>query len=234
MMKGRLSRALRVATALAVVGSFAWSLTAVAAGESSTAWASRLVASGYVGSADEGGLAATRMGDTEGMVHVMNSLTPALGDARSKRIGMNTIIFVTRYRPIWKADKVVTAEWDARCAHVPALQDDFVKQWQDVLAKVDASSALGEMWTIGLLIDVPTMFAGSGVDSKRSAVLQERIAHLPPASVAQISDLLRIQKPWAALLVAQNDVLFTGSTLDGTRFSAAMKDIQSSVAKAEK
>jgi hypothetical protein len=187
------------------------------------AWAGRVV-SGYYDARQEADASIARMGDSTGMAYVLNSLRAAFDAARNERNAtMERLTFLTRYRPIWKGDKVITAEWDRRAARIKYVSDEVTKQWTPALEAAHGSS-IAEVWIVGFLIDMDSLFTESGLNARRSAVLFGRLKALPKSAIDPLAKALNAGAAWAAELLIQNDDLFDQSGAMGqAQFESAMK-----------
>ncbi len=198
--------------------------------EMTEAWATRL-ASGYFDTRDQGLVRTTRMGDTEGMVHVLNSLRASLDSKRNERIGSERIIFPLSYRPIWKNDKANTSEWDRRVTKIKYLSDSTVKRWKAAL-EATHGSATSELWVIAYLIDTESLFTNNALNINRSNQLLSRLKLLPKSAIEPLSKKLNISADWASMLLIQNDDLFdvSGNILQA-KLDAAMKLLADKLSK---
>src|SRR5260370_15799659 len=188
-----------------------------------TAWAGR-VASGYYDARQESVASIARMGDTQGTVDLFNSLRASFDAARNERIPTaERLLFLTRYRPIWKGDRVVTTEWDRRAARIKFVSDEVTKQWTSALEAVHGDS-ISEVWIVGFLIDIDSLFTDSGINARRSTVLIGRLKVLPKSAIDLLAKALNTGGAWAAELLIQNDDLFDqGGALSQAQFDSAMK-----------
>lgn len=187
-------------------------------------WAHQLAATYYETRGD--GAAVARMGQTQDVETALTNLRTALGSERSDRIGAERVGFLLEYPPIWRADHLDPAQWDARRARIPLLQEADIGQWRASLAAATGGQP-SEMWTIGYLIDTPSLFKNSAFDSTRSSLLLERLQNLSPEAPGLIASALHIDKPWAALLIVQNDDLFHNGDIDPDKFAAAVAALDS-------
>lgn len=190
-----------------------------AVAETPEAWAARVTAT-Y----DQTGNVAgrmQRMNDTDGMVHVMNSLRSNLSNEQNERIGRERITFVLDYHPIWRANRVVNTDWDRRAVRIGNILPAEIDAWRETLRRIDGQ--IDELWTIGLLIDTPSLFNASGFFAQRSQQLRSRVATLPGEQITVASDRLKIPKAWAAMLMAQNDGLFKSEAPDLARLAQAVR-----------
>jgi hypothetical protein len=193
------------------------------------AWAAR-VASGYYDARQEADASIARMGDTQGTVYLLNSTRASFDAARNERIAtMDRLTFLTRYRPIWKGDKVVTAEWDRRAARIKYVSDEVAKPWTLALEAAHGSS-IAEAWIVGFLIDMDSLFTASGLDAARSGVLLARLKALPKPAIASLAKTLNAGGAWAAVLLIQNDDLFDqGGTSRQAQLDSAIKLVEGRV-----
>lgn len=182
-------------------------------------WAHQLAATYYETRGD--GAAVARMARTQDVETALTNLRQALGSERSDRIGAERVGFLLEYPPIWRADHLDQAQWDARRMRIPLLQEADIGQWRASLATATGAQP-SEMWTIGYLIDTPTLFKNSAFDSTRSSLLLERLQKLSPEAPGLIASALHIDKPWAAMLIVQNDDLFHNGDIDPNKFAAAV------------
>ena len=182
-------------------------------------WATQLAATYYETRGD--GAAVARMDQASDVESVLNDLRTALGAERNARIGAERIGFILEYPPIWRADHLDHEQWDARRARIALLPDNDVGQWRAALATA-AGAEPSEIWTIGYLIDTPTLFKENAFDSARSGVLLERLAKLSGEAIGLISATLHTDRAWAALLIVQNDEMFHGADIDPDKFAAAV------------
>lgn len=187
------------------------------------AWAGR-VASGYYDARQEADASIARMGDTQGTVYLLNSMRASFDAARNERIAtMDRLTFLTRYRPIWKSDKVITTEWDRRAARIKYVSDEVTKQWTSALEAAHGDS-IAEVWIVGFLIDMDSLFTESALDARRSTVLLGRLKALPKSAITPLAKALNAGAAWAAELLIQNDDLFDqGGALRRAQFDSAMK-----------
>src|SRR5262249_10840212 len=140
-------------------------------------------------------------------------------------IGAERVGFLLEYPPIWRADHLDQAQWTARLARIPLLQESDIGQWRASLGQATEQQP-SEMWTIGYLIDTPSLFKNSAFDATRSQLLLERLTKLSPEAVGLIASTLHVDRPWAALLIVQNDELFHNADIDPDKFAAAVAALQ--------
>lgn len=169
------------------------------------------------------GAAVARMSQASEIEPVLASLRGALGDERNARMGSERIGFILQYAPIWRADHIDTEQWNARRARIPMLPDADIGQWRAALQQA-AGYAPTELWTIGYLIDTPSLFKDGAFDQARSALLHERLRNLSPEAIGLVSSTLRVERAWAAMLIVQNDAFFEGAGADinADRFASAV------------
>ena len=167
------------------------------------------------------GAAIARMQSANEIEPVLNALRETLGDARNARIGAERIGFVLQYPPIWRADHINQEQWQQRRARIPLLPDAEIGQWRAALGQY-AGSQPSEMWTIGYLIDTPSLFKDNAYDAQRSSLLHERLQKLSPEAIGLVAATVNIDRAWAAMLIVQNDALFDGPDINPDRFAPAV------------
>ncbi len=174
------------------------------------------------------GAAIARMQSANEIEPVLTSLRQSLGDARSARIGAERIGFVLQYPPIWRADHIDHEQWEARRVRIPLLPDAEIGQWRAALGQY-AESQPSEMWTVGYLIDTPSLFKDNAFDAQRSALLHERLQKLSPEAIGLVAAPLNLDRAWAAMLIIQNDALFHGADIDPDRFATSVAALDQAV-----
>lgn len=183
-------------------------------------WATQLANTYFDTRGDSAAIA--RMSQANDVETALTALRDALGAARTERIGYERIGFMLEYQPIWHADRLDQAQWDARRARIALLPDADVGQWRGSLATATGTQP-SEMWTIGYLIDTPSLFKEGAYDGARSSLLMERLTKLSGEAVGLIAAPLHVDRAWAAMLIIQNDEMFkNGSDLDADKFAAAV------------
>ena len=182
-------------------------------------WATQVVAGYYETRGD--GAAIARMADSGQVENALNSLRQSLGDERNARIGSERIGFLLEYPPIWKSDHLDATQWDARRARIALLPDTAIGQWRAALGAATGAPP-SELWTIGYLIDTPSLFKSDGFDAQRSALLLERLQKLSSEATGLVSATLHLDKAWAAMLIVQNDDFFHNADIDPDKFAAAV------------
>lgn len=167
------------------------------------------------------GAAIARMSQAQEVETALGGLSGALGEQRTARIGAERIGFLLQYPPIWRADHIDQAQWEARRARIPLIPDADLGQWRAALADASGTQP-SEMWTIGYLIDTPSLFKDNAFDAQRSSVLLERLAKLSPEAIGLVASPLHMDRAWAALLIVQNDTMFHGTDIDADKFASAV------------
>lgn len=198
--------------------------------ETTEAWTTRLV-SDYFDLRNQADVRIKRLGETQGMVTILNSLEASLDSARNKRIGQERIFFPMSYRPIWKNDKADTSAWFSRVSRIKYVSDSIVKIWTPAL-EAQHGSQVSEIWVIGFLIDTKSMFTNNTLNVHRSNQLLSRVTLLPKPVTDSLAKALNITKAWAAMLLIQNDDLFEANgNIRQSQLDAAMKLLNEKISK---
>ncbi len=173
---------------------------------------------------------ADRLGDTEGLAPMLNGLRAALGDDRMGPTP-DWFRFFLRYNPIWdRNNKVLESEWTPRWQRISAIPHEATLiPWQTALTEINTRE-MPQIWTLGILADAPSLFNAQGFDPARATVVLQRVQSMPPASITQFVDLLQIERPWAAVLIADNNDLYSNEALDEERFTGVLTAIASATA----
>ena len=110
------------------------------------------------------------------------------------------------------------------------LPDADIGQWRAALQQATGATP-SELWTIGYLIDTPSLFRDDAFDTARSALLHERLRNLSPEAVGLVSAALRLDRAWAAMLIVQNDAFFEGggAGINPDRFASAVAALDTAV-----
>jgi hypothetical protein len=161
--------------------------------------------------------------DPKAFSYLLLSLRLSLDPAqRSPTRQADLVPLLLDYRPVWRADKVVIAEWDRRLARIEYISDEMTKTWTPALVTANGSQ-LSEIWIIGLVIDADSLFTDSGIDGTRANSLVGRLRALPPPAIESLAKALNLVRAWAAMLLIQNDDLFDSTgTFRQASFDSAL------------
>jgi hypothetical protein len=203
--------------------------SAVSVSANTAAWEDRL-AGQYYDYRETRTIMGERLSDAEGYFYFFRTLQEARGI--KKQGGSGEHLFVSMYSPVWKPrvaaapyqrNKLEKSEWDLRAARIRYLTPAIKKQWQAVFNVLNEGTTIGELWTIGILVDIHPLFTKDGLDTAQAELFFKRLKLIPLESALAMGKILNLNAAWSATLVIQNDDFFTNEGFVRSAFDASIE-----------
>jgi hypothetical protein len=193
--------------------------------EATAAWVNR-VASRYYEARREGDMSVARLGATDGIVYMLNTLRAALDSGTNEKLSFDErLTFNTRYRPVWRQDSLIRSEWDLRVARMRTIPWNVMENWQRAL-QVAHGDEIDDMWTLGIVADVDPLFDERGnFVVAHSTEMLDRLRLVPTQAIDSLSATLHLGPGWAAALIIQNNDFFDRNAFDSVSFQAARRTL---------
>ena len=144
--------------------------------------------------------------------------------------GLDLMMFVSRYSPIWNGNAIDQANLGKLTSRVKLLNREQNNDWRTAL-KAAHGDDVNDLWTCGILVTIEPVFNQGKFDAAQSDAMRARLILLPEAAVALLAKRLNTGKAVAAGKMISQDALFPGNKFNQKYFDDTVKALESALAR---
>jgi len=194
--------------------------------ETASAWAARLSKDYDMRTA----LEISNSREPQSTADAMIAWNEAIENRIEKVHALDLMNFVNLYSPIWNGSKVDPTTLNKLTARAKLLNREQIQAWQNALKSIQGKD-VSDLWAIGILVTIDSIFRQGEYNTKQSEALRARLAALPPIAVDLLATKLKTAKAVAAGKMVSQEALFKGGSFNQKYFDEAMKMLDTTLTK---